>query len=280
MDLQVLVEQALPPVVPDAIAFECGATLEQVNAGGFVYDHHGDEFTAEHQGALTRFFEDIALGRKLPTTFATREIRDVDTMFAIALFLNRDLILVPAMVGLVAQVDLIHRRGVPMLGHLDPYMVGFLRLLRGYFPKGLSKADMGARIQTVAGWIHDVATEGSFPATGRGLPQVRVLDRGTGGFVVAETGGDLVDGWVVLYSLGYVRGVLVGPERNGRRTVAAARKSGYVSLDLALAAKLLNEVEAAMGDPSLWDCKGDWLFGPEKGTALTLPHMMEIFLRV
>ena len=60
----------------------------------------------------------------------------------------------------------------------------------------------------------------------------------------------------------------------------AARKSVYVALDVGMAAKLLNDVEAAMGEPTEWKCEGDCLFGPPNGTVLTLPHMLEVFLRV
>jgi hypothetical protein len=281
VDLRVVVESTLPAIVPDAISFETGATLaDATDASKFVYEHHGDEFTVIHQGSLTRFFEDLSLGRRMPTTFATRSMRDVDTMFAITLFLNRDLVLVPGMVNLVAQIDLVHRRGVSMMAHLDPFMVGFIKLLRSYFPESLAKRDMGGRIETACMWIRDLVTEGAYPAIRSGLPDVNVLDRGTGGFALAETSGDLVEGWVVLFSEGFVRGVLVSPEKEGRRQVVATRKSGFVSFDLTLATKLLNDVEAAMGEPAQWECRGDWLFSPSKGTTFAIPHMLEIFLRV
>lgn len=281
VDLQVLVEPDLPSVAPDAIMFECGATADETLAGGFIYEHHGESFTPAHQGALSRFYEDVTLGRRMPTTFATRRIRDVDTVFAIALFLNRDLVLVPNMLGIVAQMELVHRRGIPMLAHVDPYTAGFVKLLRNYFPEGLPKPEVGKRIGTASGWIREFVTEGAGPAVGRGLPEVRVLDRGTGAFAIAETEGDLVEGWVVLYSQGFARGVLMGPERDGRRPVLAARKSSYVAFDLQTAARLLNDVETAMGEPAQWECKGgEWLFGPTKGTVLQPAHMLEVFLRV
>jgi hypothetical protein len=280
MDLQVIVDPGLPAVIANGVSFECGATPEQTRSGALIYEHHGEGFTTEHQGSLPRFFEDVASGRKIPQMFGTHAIRDVDTIFAIALFLNRDLALVPNMVGLVAQMDLIHRRGMSMLAHIDPYMVGFVRLLRDYFPEKLSRAELGQRIERASGWIRELVTEGSSPAIGRGLPEVRIIDRGTNGFVVAETMGDLVEGWVVLFSMGFIRGVLVGPEKDGRYPVLAARKSPHVALDLNTAAKLLNDVESAMGEPPEWNAKADWLFGPTKGTMLTLPHLMEVFLRV
>jgi hypothetical protein len=281
VDLQVLVDQTLPVIVPNAVSFECGSSLEQtLVSGNFVYEHHGSDFTVGHQGALSRLFEDMALGAKLPTTFATHGIRDIDTVFAMALFLNRDLVFVPGMVDLVAQVDLVHRRGVPMLGHLDQWMVTFIRFVRAYFPEKLTKIEIGKRIGEVSVWIRDIATEGAWPATGKALPQVRVIDRGTDRFVVAQSEGDLVEAWVVLFSMGFLRGVLTGPEVDGRRQVVATRKSGFVSLDLAKAAILLNQFESAMSERAEWKCTGDWLFGPPKGTLLTIAHMLEIFLRV
>jgi hypothetical protein len=282
VDLKVLIEPTLPSIVPFAIAYETGASPEEIrpDPDKFVYEHHGDEYTPESPGALTRFYEDVSLGRTLPVTFASHAIRDVDTVVAMALFLNRDLVLVPATVGFVAQVDLIHRRPV-MLAHLDPHMVCFIRMLRTFLPPTkFSRSEMVSRIETAVGWIREYLTEGTFPALGRGLPEVTVLDKGTGGFVVAETMGDFTEAWVVLFSQGYVRGLLVGPEKDGRRPARAVRKSVYVSLNLELAAKLLNDVESAMGEPTQWVCHGDWLMSPPKGTLLTVPHMLEVFLRV
>jgi len=280
VDFQVLVDPSLPPVVPDAISFETGTTPAQASDRDlYVYEHHSDGFTAEHQGALTRYFEDLALVRRMPPIFATRSVRDVDTIFAITLFLNRDLVLVPGLVGRIAQIELAHRRGIAMLGHLDPYMVGFIRLLRGLFPDGLAKRELGVRINTACSWVRDIVTEGAFPAVAQ-LPRVDVLERGSGGFVAAETAGDLVEGWVVLFADGYTRGVIVGPEQSGRRKVVAARKSAHVTFNISLAAKLLNDVETAMGEPPSWEVKADWLFGPSKGSLLTVPHMLEVFLRV
>ncbi len=281
MNLQVLVEPTFPVVTPNVVSFETGATRVQTfDVENLVYEHHGKEFSPEHQGALTRFFEDVSLGRKLPTTFATHTIRDVDTILAMTLFLNRDLVLLPGMVALVAQVDMVHRRGVAMLGNLDDYMVGFIRLLRAYFPESLPRTEMQERIGTTSQWVRDYVTEGAFPSVGRALPDVTILDRGSGGFVVGETSGDLLEGWVVLFSQGYIRGVLVGPKKDGRCQVVATRKSVHVPLDVDKAAKLLNDVEAAMGEPATWKREGDWLFGPTGGTVLTLAHMLEVFLRV
>jgi hypothetical protein len=279
MDLQVIVDRGLPSVMRDAIMFECGATVEQTMGSGFIYEHHGEDFTAAHQGALTRFFEDVALGRRMPQIFATHRIRDVDTIFAMALFLNRDLVLVPSMVGLIAQMEMVHRWGIPMLAHLDPYTAGLVKFLRGYFPDDISRVETGRRIGTAAEWIREFVTEGRGPAVGS-LPEVRVLERGTRAFVLAESGGDLVEGWIVLYSQGYARGVLMSPERDGRRQVVASQKSLHVVFDLVTAARLLNEVEAAMNEPPEWDCKGHWLFSPPKGTVLTPADMLKVFLRV
>ena len=280
MELKVLVEPTLPAVVPYAIAFETGATPAEIapDPDKFVYEHHGADFTPEHPGALTRFYEDVSLGRTLPITFATHRIKDVDTVVALALFMNRDLVLIPAMVGFVAAIDLAHRRPV-MAAHLDPHLVCFIRMLRTFF-QNTNRSEMASRIETAASWVREYVTEGTFPALGRGLPEVTILNKGTGGFVVAETAGDMLESWIVLFSHGHIRGVLAGPEQDGRRQVLAARKSDYVAFNIVLAAKLLNDVERAMGAPPEWTCEGDWLRGPPKGTLLTLPHMLEVFLRV
>ena len=216
----------------------------------------------------------------MPLTFVTPAVKDVDTLFAIALFLQRDLAIAPAMPGIVAQVDLVHRRGLPLLGHLGEDFARFLRLLRVYFPSDLSKSETGARFTTVAGWVRDYVLQGALPALGKPFTDVKELQRGTDGFVVAEASGDLLEGWVRLFSKGHLRGILVTPERNGRRKVLCARKSAFCAFNLPLAAKLLNEVEAAMNEKAAWKAEGDWLWGPPEGTVLLLPHILEVLVRV
>lgn len=281
LEFRILVEPKTPVVAPHTLTFEAGATREQAaDPDLFVYEHHGEGFGQADPGALTSFFEDLILGRSLPLVFATPAIRDLDTLFAIALFLHRDLAIAPAMPGLVAQVDLVHRRGLPMLGHVGGELARFLRLLRAYFPEGLTKTDLGQRLTTAVGWIRAYVLEGALPSLGKPFAGATVLQRGTDGFVVAETTGDLLEAWVTLFSQGHLRGVLVSSERGGRREVLGARKSLFRAFDLPLAARLLNEMEVTMGEPGGWRTTGDWLWGPPGGTRLLVEHLVEVLIRV
>jgi hypothetical protein len=281
LEFRIIIEPRVTPIVEGALTFEAGASREQAaDPALYVYEHHGEGFGQADPGALTSFFEDLILGRPLPLVFATPAIRDVDTLFAIALFLHRELAIAPAMPGLVAQVDLVHRRGLPVLGHVGGDFARFLRLLRQYFPVGLSKADMGERLTTGVGWIRDYVLQGALPALGKPLAEARIIQRGSDGFVVAETSGDLLEAWVTLFSKGHLRGLLVTPEREGRRRVLGARKSFFCAFDLALAARLFNEVETAMGEKPTWRAEGDWLWGPSVGTTILVPHLVEVLIRV
>lgn len=281
LEFRVLIEPRAKPVIENALTFEAGASREQAaDPALYCYEHHGEGFGQTDPGALTSFFEDLILGRPMPLTFVTPAIRDVDVVFAVALFLDRELAIAPGMAGIVAHVDFVHRRGLPVLGHAGDDLARFLRLLRVYFPAGLTKAEMGERLTTAVGWIRAYALEGTFPALGRPFADARVLQRGTGGFVVAESPGDLLEAWVGLFAKGHLRGLVVGPERDGHRRVLGARKSTFCAFDLAKAARLLNEVEEALGAKPAWKADGDWLWGPPNGTEILVPHIVEVLVRV
>lgn len=283
MELNVRVEKSLPILVPDAISFETGASRVQVETPElFAYEHHGSEFTAMDRSALVRFYEELILGRPLPATFATRGIQDIDTVVAIALFLNRDLATLPATPEFVYTVDFVHRLGLPALAHIDESKARFLSALRQYFPEtGMSQRELSERIVSSVTWIREYLQDGTIPILGQQPnSDVRVIDHGTTGFVIAETRGSLVDGWVELYRLGFLRGALIRLVGD-RKQVLVSRKSLYVPFDLQLAARLLNQLESAMGESSEWRVTPDglWL---ESGavTALLLDHIREVLVRV
>jgi len=283
VDLQVRIEADLPPVVPEAISFETGASREQAaDPKLYVYEHHGAGFGPADPGALTSFFEDLILGRAFPLTFATRSIQDIDTIVAATLFLQRDLAVHPDMPGFVAAVDLVHRRGFPALAHVEQDLARFLCFLQAYFPeKGLSKRELGERLGSACGWVREFVIDKRLPTLGKPLMPVQVLKEGTDGFVLAETHGALIDGWVQLYQRGFLRGLVVGPlSAQGRRSMLAARKSGYVSFDLSKAALFLNEVERAMGYLPEWESDGIWLRSPPEGSTILVSHMIDVLTRV
>lgn len=285
MELNVRIEKALPVIVPDAISFETGAKLSDLAVSGvFAYEHHGEEFTPNDKGALTQFFEDLILGRSLPLTLATRSVQDIDTLVAIALFLHRDLATHPAMPEFIYTVDFVHRLGLPALAHIAEDKARFFSALRDYFPeKGLSQRELSARVTTAVGWVREYIHQGALPVLGP-VPrsEVRVLNQGTNGFVVAVTKESLWDGWVELYRQGFLRGVLVEYQPGDRQRCLIAKKSHFVTFDLMAAARVLNQLETAMGEPAEWTVTKDglWLQGPAEGTLLLLRQTLEILTRV
>lgn len=281
LEFRAHIDPALKGPVEGAVAFETGATIADLsNPAKLVYEHHGPEFGPLAPGALTRFYEDLILGRPMPLDFAVRVVSDIDTVMAAALFLKRDLAILPSAPGTVAAIDLVHRHGLTCLGHLESGLGRFLGLLRAYMPNRMGKKEQAEKLVRMVEWIHAYMTTGEMPHLGLNWPEVRVLDRGTGGFVLAETQGDLLAGWVQLYRQGFLRGLLVSPAGQGRNKAAASKKSDYVALDLNKAAYLLNGLEQAMGELPEWKVEGLWLRGPSEGTLILVSHLLDVLVRV
>lgn len=274
LKFEVVIGQA--PGIAEAVRFETGASLLQIGPG--VYEHHGEGFDTNAPGALTRLFEDLILGTQLPLTFVTPAIRAPDTVLAIALFLSRDLLLLPATPGLVYGVDLAHRFGPQLLAHLDPMVSGFFKSFPKFFTPNLTHREVGERVSTMVQWTREYLTEGKYPNLGGEAPEVRVLDVGTNGFVLAEALNVSVDAWEVLYREGHLRGVLLGPEVEGRRKVLASRKNERAWEGLPKTVLFLNELESlSNGDPS-WKCEGDFVYSPSVGTNTLVSYMLKVFL--
>lgn len=284
MELNVRIERDLPTLVPDAISFETGASQEQTQDPCVVaYNHHGEGFSTLSKGALPSFYEDLLLGRAMPLTLATTGLHDVDTLTAIALFLHRDLATHPSTASFVYSVDFVHRLGLPAIAHVPEDFARFVSTLRTYFPDQLSKREFGQRLTTAVGWIREYIHEGILPTLGA-LPcsDVRILDIGTTGFVLAETQGDLLDGWVELFRQGHLRGLLTRLGAADRNHVLVARKSLYLDFDLSLACRILNEMETAMGEPPEWFLSEDrlWLASPKEGTLILTQHLVDVLVRI
>ena len=282
MALNVRVEAALTGLVENAVSFETRLTRAQLQTEALGYDHHGSDFTPEDKGALPSFFEDLLLGRPMPPTFATPAVQDIDTLVAIALFLHRDLALHPNTPGFVSVVDFVHRRGLPALAHIEEPLARFFSALRGYFPeRGLSQRELSARIISAVSWIREYVHDATIPVLGPAPnTTVRILDQGSEGFAVAETTGSLWDGWVQLYRMGFLKGILV-THQNERLSLLVAKKSHHVRFNLPLAAKLLNEMETVMGEAPEWLASSDglWLERPS-GTLILLRDILAVLSRV
>jgi hypothetical protein len=121
--------------------------------------------------------------------------------------------------------------------------------------------------------------KGELPALSVEPKLPRVLDVGSGGFVLAEATA-LEDGWVELFRQGYLWGVLLAPNQGDRRRVLVARKSHLAPLDPRRAADLFNEAERAMGEPEGWRAEDLWLWGPDGGTLLLPTHIVDVVIRV
>jgi hypothetical protein len=112
-------------------------------------------------------------------------------------------------------------------------------------------------------------------------PMPDVKDIGTNGFVWAETAwaASLDEGWVDLFRMGHLRGILVTSPMGGRRRVRIARKSLWTALNLDAACSVLNEMEAAMGQPPGWQVRGDALDSPGHGTEVEVKHIVALLVR-
>jgi len=260
----------------DSVLFEVDSSPSQVGEG--VYNHHGEGFDPFSTGALTRLFEDLVIGTKLPLTFSTKRVRAPDTILAISLFLNRDLLLLPATPGLVYGVDLAHRFGPQMLAHLDPIVSGFFKAFPRFFTPNLTNREVGERIATMVQWIREYLTEGKYPNLGGSTPEVRIIDVGSNGFVLADALEVSIDAWEVLYREGYLRGVLLGPEVDGRRRILASRKNERAWEQLPKAVPFLNELESLSNGLPEWKFEGDFLYSPSVGTQALVSHLLKVFL--
>lgn len=265
LQFQVIVDPTLGPAAEGVLAF---GEFEVTNGAAYPDD------------GVQAFFEDLLLGKAFPLTLVTRGLHTIGKLVAITFFLQRDLALHPRAPSLVMSASLTDRLGISGLAHMDRDLARFFLLLSSYLPRGLSKREQQERLTKAVEWIHEYLVDERLPALPREAPPPKVLDVGTGGFVLAEAVQTTPTVWIELFRHGYLKGLLVTPEKKGLRKALAARKSDLVAFDLPKAASIFNEAEGAMGAPQEWMADGLWLAGPEKGTALPIPTLLEVFVRV
>jgi hypothetical protein len=233
---------------------------------------------------LTTFYTELLLGKGLHLRFAIPRVSGLDIVLAMALFLNRDTLLQPKTPGLVMLVDLAVKHGPQMLSHAEADLTNFLVFLQSYVVQDsekLTKIELGERLSSAIGWIRDYLMDDRLPHLGSSAQdEVRVIDVGSNGFVLATTTDDAEEAWFDLFRAGHLRGVVLGPEKNGRRDVFACRKSLLVDFDVRRAAFLLTEVEQAFEGTGEWLATDRSVKSPEGGTILSIANMLEVFLRV
>ncbi len=259
LHFQVLVLDPEVPFPEDAVCFGKGASF-----------------------GLRGFYEDLIMGRPFPLVFATRGIRDIQTVVAISLFLHRELAINPATPNLVVAAELVDKYENAGLAHIDYDLGRFFRFVKRFLPPGLSKKELESRLVSAVAWMREYVLEGRLPAMPGEPPSPRIIDRGTNGFVVAEAPAKsrLDEVWVELFRQGFLRGVVFGATSGDRRQVLIARKSGFLTFDLARAAEIFNEAERAMGELPGWEATELWLVGPEDGTLLLPSMLLDVLVRV
>lgn len=245
------------------------------------FEPKGDAAIYPEDGILA-FHRDLILGRALPLVFVTRRLSNLGVMTAITLFLYRDLALHPNLPGFLYGVELADRYGVSGLSHLDRDLSRFFRLVRGVVAAAKGKQAQKIALDTVVGWIREYVLEGLIPGLPPEAPPPRVLERGTDGFVLATSEGDLDWAWEELFRMGHLRGLLAAPlrERQDHWIYLGARKSPFLMMDLIKAAEILNQGEEQLGDENRWHSDGMWLFGPKEGTLLPPSAVVGILTRV
>lgn len=225
------------------------------------------------------FYGDLIQGRPLPMVMVVRQLTP-SLVVAATLFLHRELVLEPATGGLVGAMAIADRLGLAGMAHIDRDLARFVKMLGRQFPRGLGREEQRKRVEQAVEWVRQYILAGELPALPPEPKPPRVLDTGTGAFVVAEAPGPLEDGWVELYRQGFIRGVLFSPAVEGRRKALAARKSVYVALDTRRGAETFNEAERAMGELPGWRSEELWLWGPDEGTLLLPTHIVEVVIRL
>lgn len=273
MELRVTVDPDLPKLLTEPV----------VAWGEFEGTCHGLSIYAPGPGPspLSRLFVDLICGRPLPLTLVTRSLRDLPTLVAMSLFMDRTLCLHPMASIVVSAVELATHLQEGGLAHVDRDLARLIVFLESYITTpAINRAEEGRRMRQVVTWLRAYAERGELPSFPRSEELPTVVDRGTHGFVLATAAGSLVDAVIELYRGGYLRGVVFAALGNGRERVLAFRKSSYVRFDLQAAEHHLNAVEASQGQPRGWKVDRFLLSGPSKGTSIARADLIETFLRV
>lgn len=255
--------------VRGAVAF---GDFEILDNDGVLYPKHG----------LRAFYDDLIMGRPFPLTLVTSALDTIGSLVAVTVFLYRDLAIHPATPNLVVSADLVDSYKHAGLAHIDRDMARFFVFLGEYLPSGLNRKEQESRLLSAVGWLREYLLNGALPALPHEPPVPRVIERGTNGFVVAETPGwkDMETSWVELFRQGFLRGVLFGTPREDRQVALVARKSAFLQFDLRRAAEIFNEAERSMGEAPGWESNELWLRTPPEGTLLLPTTILEVLLRV
>jgi hypothetical protein len=193
--------------------------------------------------------------------------------------MDREFALNPKVPTLISAVELVTALSYVGLAHIDPDLARFLLFLDAHVFGGSSnRKDFAKRLQQALTWIREYTLEGTLPSLPRRAEPPRVLDHGTNGFVLAEVQqGKILEGLVDIYRLGFLRGVLFSPAKEGL-DVLAFKKSDYLQFDLETACTRLNQAEQGVGRPPAWALTG--LHLRNRSTLMPKDLITQVFLRV
>lgn len=263
-----------------AVIREPGHVRGAVALGAFTTD---DPQTIIYREARA-WFADLIQGRPFPLTMVIATPVKLEALVALTVFLTRSLAVHPATPSLLTDAELVDSYGPAGAAHIDRDRARFFSFLIAFLDReGLGASERETQITQIVNWVRAYIVEGQLPALPFEPPLPRVIERGTNGFVVADTPAwaSMEAGWVELFREGHLRGVLLGRARNDRVAVLAAKKSAFVTFDLERAAAILNEAELRQGEPATWYvADGLWLFGPPEGTLLLPTAILTVLLRV
>lgn len=249
-DLVVKIDSSVPESAEGVVSFETGIN----DPANWCYEHNHTP-NPRDPGALTLLYQDILLGREMPTTFHTKTVGGIDTIMAIALFLNRKLFCHSDTMSLVANVDFVHRLGISAMAVQSADYLNLFTALNTILgitdPKKLEQ-DLPQAVQ----WIEEFINLGKCPThLLESPPTVQVIEQGTGGFVIASSDSDVLGSWLELYRCGFLKGILFC-----QGNMIISKRSFLVSFDLVKAASTLNAAEsAAKGNPS-----SAWIVSPDE----------------
>ncbi len=244
-----------------------------VAIGDFKPQHPDSVVYTPGVDQLSRLYLDLICGRPLPLTLILREVRDLAQVVSCALFMDREMALHPRALTLVTAVELSLGLQEGGQAHVDRDLARLLNFIEAYmFPAPANRRAFSQKLASVLGWLRPYVLQGTLPSLPRAADPPRILDQGTNGFVLAETGGPISEGVVELYRAGHLRGLLFGPGS----TVVAFKKSHLVAYNLDKAHQQLQQIVPEEN----WRLLRCQLASPSAGTLLPREALVQLFLRV
>jgi len=216
-------------LVSDVVGF---GDFVAVSSGSVVYQNSVD------------LWSDLVLGRPLPLELQIKSVTDLNSLCALAIFIDRELALNSRMSQLLASVQMVGL-GLAGIAHIPQDQAVFLLFLQAYLADsvGSSPNQMATRSQTALQWLRDYVLDGTVPNLRFFRPDLKILETKPNGFAVFSTDHSSNSEAVVeAFRMGFLSGVLYN-----RTSVTIFRKSAYINLDLELLADRLLEDDLFKG---------------------------------